>query len=430
MASGVAVVVAQLLVAALAAQRLHPEEFGAYATLRRWSVTLQPFYVLGALSILPLWLGQHRGSRQLIRLLFGLTGSVGVALLLVAWMAPTGVLRMLVGHSAFDRHLAAAAALLFWGQSWFVLGLDSYRGMGWLRGHARWTITILALCPVLTIGLAPTLAWEAAAMGGVSLLAGLVMAGHLWGVLPVTPPQHGRPRLVDGLRRIPGDLAVPFLLSFTAFIAGQIHGPRVAGWFAWTAIMITTTGTIVSSLTRQATRYAAGVSRLGRPALAQRRAGSILRPLRRQGRWGVVVGTGLLIGWGSVGPRSEWPIWGAVVLCWASLPAYLHQLVARRFVDGLDERPLVLRPSAWAAVLACGSYSVGSVAGAPLLGAAIGVYAGFQLMAHGMEHLARGEDVPFPWMRPAWGFRALSPWRARHADSDTLIDWLRPLHRD
>jgi hypothetical protein len=388
---------AQAAVLHLALRAFSAEDFGQYAAARRWASMMQPLLLVGAATMVPRWLAQHRLTRAVFLRLLTWLGGATLCLVAVALLWPALLEQLWFGGLRSDRGPSVALLVFAGGQALYALPMALWQGRAHLLAMALWQGVLAGALPALlmwhyrTVG--PT-----AVMGITGLITGavaaIVSAIHLKG-LPTVPTTGAPVRLRTSAQRLPADFGLALLINAPAFTAIQWVGLAVGGRLALGTMLITLFGSLIGTLTRRALRYASRMTHLGRVHGLRRVARRIERVLWWSGGVGF---TGAMLTLGGVVQWTDWlpaiEDWTATLLVASAAIPYVVYIGLRGFLDGQYERPVVARAVAWAWVGFALSVPVASLVMSPVRACALGGVVSLWVLALGTRRQVYGRLLP------------------------------------
>ncbi|GAA0498429.1 hypothetical protein Ade02nite_91630 [Paractinoplanes deccanensis] len=214
-----------LLLFHLVAGRAGPAGFAYYQVARGVVATLQPFALLGLVPALHRYLPRagHR-ARALARQSF-LVQLVVMDLIGLLGLVVADDLGRLLGIPG-GAHSVRAVVALATGNCLCVVAVAALRGCGQVgAANLAWLLG-LGLLPIAAFALTDRMELFLALQGIAMILvalAGIAVAGRPTG--DTSPAPSLRTVILFGLRRAPGDIALPALFSFPTFYAAAAAGP-------------------------------------------------------------------------------------------------------------------------------------------------------------------------------------------------------------
>jgi len=234
-------VIMNLLLMRLLAERLGPEQFGAYALSRRIVATVIAVCTMSIGVAIPRYIAIASGDIE--RHQYFLSGSIlgivpGIIILIVGTIFARP-LTLLIFHSQIYQLLFLATLWLITGTSLFTVLYAFYRGLQQMQQANLWQIALQALGPLL-------IAWRFATSGRADLVVALLAVLMWLAIIPLgfiafrAIRQSAQPALrvslrqmIDyGLPRVPGGLALTALFAVGPFLAPYFGSLKEAGYLA------------------------------------------------------------------------------------------------------------------------------------------------------------------------------------------------------
>ena len=235
-----ATLLATVLILRWLAQGLGPEEFGAYSLARRFVSTVAPLATLAMGVALPRYLGlYHLKPQAQYSYLIGavLIATTATSFLVVLALLFQEEFSFLLFHKTHYVSLLLASLLMLFGFAVYSILYGYYRGIGKIRWANLWQLALMALGPLVVVGL---LIEKSDAAGIVAALGGLFMVsvvpvGYLCfkglSAIRLNPLGSTVKELIRyGGPRTPGGLAFAGLLTMAPFLAPYFGSLKEAGY--------------------------------------------------------------------------------------------------------------------------------------------------------------------------------------------------------
>ncbi|MFF5077858.1 lipopolysaccharide biosynthesis protein [Actinoplanes sp. NPDC000266] len=214
-----------LLLFHLVARRAGPAGFAYYQVARGVVATLQPFALLGLVPALHRYLPRAgEGARMLARQSF-LTQLILMDLIGLLGLVVADDLGRLLGIPGGATSVRAVIILLA-GNCLCVIAVAALRGCGQITAANLSWLLGLGILPVVAFALTDRMELFLA-LQGIAMIIIAVAAIAVAGTSPAheTRPPTFRTVVTFGLRRAPGDIALPALFSFPTFYAAAAAAP-------------------------------------------------------------------------------------------------------------------------------------------------------------------------------------------------------------
>ncbi len=239
-ATSIATILSTILIIRWLAQGLGAEEFGAYSLARRLVSTVTPLATLAMGVALPRYLGLHHGSPHIqYSYLWGATLiAVALTFMIVLLSLPLdNMFSIWIFHAPQYTSLLLASLFMLFGFAIYSILYGYYRGVEKIKIANLWQLGVMALGPLIVVGLLSSKSNAAgivAALGGLFIVAFVPLTYFCLQGLRKTHINNIRSAIKELIRyggpRTPAGLAFAALLAMAPFLAPYFGSLKDAGY--------------------------------------------------------------------------------------------------------------------------------------------------------------------------------------------------------